>query len=201
MSQAYGTALFVLQKVSCLVSLTGSLMIVSQITRSEFNRSKPQQRLILGLSISDCCTSLIWILTPLFMPTYSGAMWAIGNQTTCNIQGFIVTLFNASAILYMCTLQLQYLLTIRYGWSEGRIRREAEIYMHAFPWALGLAAAITQLALKLFNPADWDCWIAPFPADCTSSHDSKINLFVCLFLLGRSMGERSSVSCTMMCMS
>ena len=164
-------ALFVLQKISCFLSAIGSLMIISQVTRSAFNRSKPQQRLILGLSISDLCTSIIWILTPLFMPVDSGAVGAIGNQTTCNIQGFIVTL-NASAVLYMCALQLQYLLTIKYGWSETRIRG-VERYMHGVPWCLGLAAAITQLSLKLFNPADWDCWIAPYPSDCISSHEVK----------------------------
>ncbi|KAL7542071.1 hypothetical protein ACHAXR_011737 [Thalassiosira sp. AJA248-18] len=107
-------------------------MIISQVTRSSFNRSKPQQRLVLGLSISDVSTSLVWIFTPLFMPSESGAVWAIGNQTTCNIQGFIVTLFNASAILYMCALQLQYLLTIKYGWTESRIRT-VEPYMHGVP--------------------------------------------------------------------
>jgi len=106
------------------------------------------------------------------MPADSGALGAIGNQTTCNIQGFIVTLFNASAVLYMCALQLQYLLTIKYGWSETRIRG-VERYMHGVPWFLGLAAAITQLTLKLFNPADWDCWIAPYPSDCISSHEVK----------------------------
>ncbi|KAL7535193.1 hypothetical protein ACHAWF_005082 [Thalassiosira exigua] len=174
MTSSYEIALFVLQKVSCFLSATGSLMIVSQVSRSPFNRSKPQQRLMLGLSISDFCTSTIWILTPLFMPSDSGAAWAVGNQTTCNVQGFIVTLFNASAILYMCALQLQYLLTIKYGWTESRMRREAELYMHGFPWCLGLAAAIAQLALKLFNPADWDCWIAPYPANCTSSHEGSL---------------------------
>ena len=76
--------------------------------------------------------------------------------------------------------------------------------MHGVPWFLGLAAAITQLTLKLFNPADWgefyshvlfvfdvsyvpiilmhllssypyhiDCWIAPYPSDCISSHEVK----------------------------
>ena len=176
MTRSYEISLFILQKVSCALSATGSLMIISQVSRSKFNRSKPQQRLLLGLSVSDFILSIIWILTPLFMPSESGAVWAVGNQTTCNVQGFIVTLFNASAILYMCALQLQYLLTIRYGWTEGKVRRKVEPYMHGIPWCLGLSAAITQLALKLFNPADWDCWIAPYPADCTSSHEGKFRI-------------------------
>ena len=76
-NSGYQIALFILQKISCSLSAIGSLMIVSQVTRNKFNRSKPQQRLILGLSISDLCTSLVWIFTPLFMPAYSGALWAM----------------------------------------------------------------------------------------------------------------------------
>ena len=44
MADSYQIALFVLQKISCTLSAIGSLMIISQITRSAFNRSKPQQR-------------------------------------------------------------------------------------------------------------------------------------------------------------
>ncbi len=173
MSDPYGIALFVLQKISCFFSATGSLMIISQVSRSKFNRSKPQQRLILGLSISDLVMSITWILTPLFMPADSGAVWAVGNQASCTFQGFIVTTFVAAGILYMCSLQTQYLLSIRYGWTESRVRMRAEKYMHAVPWLVGWTAAITQLSLKLFNPADWDCWIAPYPANCTSSYEGK----------------------------
>lgn len=58
------------------VSSIGSLMIISQVTRSRFNRSKPQQRLILGLSIADLLASLFWVFNSFFVPPESGLLWA-----------------------------------------------------------------------------------------------------------------------------
>jgi hypothetical protein len=170
MNEKYEIALFALQRTTCLLSAIGSLMIISQVTRSRFNRSKPQQRLILGISISDFFSSTVWVFTPLFMPPDSGMIWATGNLTTCNVQGFCVTLFVAAGVLYQCMLQLQYLLVIKYCWSPRRVRK-IEVYLHAFPWGCGMASAITNLILKNYNPANWDCWIAPLPGNCTSSYE------------------------------
>jgi hypothetical protein len=131
------------------------------------NKSK-----VLGISISDFFSSTVWVFTPLFMPPDSGMIWATGNMTTCNVQGFMVTLFVAAGVLYQCMLQLQYLLVIKYSWSQRRLRN-IERYLHAFPWSCGLASAITNLVLKNYNPANWDCWIAPLPGDCTSSFEIR----------------------------
>lgn len=127
---------------------------------------------VLGISISDFFSSTVWVFTPLFMPPDSGMIWATGNMTTCNVQGFMVTLFVAAGVLYQCMLQLQYLLVIKYSWSQRRLRN-IERYLHAFPWSCGLASAITNLVLKNYNPANWDCWIAPLPGDCTSSFEIR----------------------------
>jgi hypothetical protein len=166
-------ALFWLQKISCSLSSMGSIMIISQVLRNPSNRRKPQQRLVMGLSVSDLGSSMNWLLSPLLMPANSGYMWAIGNQATCSMQGFFSTLFVLSAVLYMCSLQLMYLLAIKYGWTETRMRKQAEPYMHAVPWCLGVATAITQLVMKLFNPAMWTCWIAKYPSNCKTSHEGK----------------------------
>lgn len=147
-------------------------MIISQITRSSFNRSKPQQRLVLGISVSDFFSSTVWVLTPLFIPPESGMIWATGNLTTCNVQGFLITFFVAAGVLYLCVLQLQYLLVIKYCWSQRRLKK-IEAYLHAFPLRCGLTSAITNLILKNYNPANWDCWIAPLPGNCTSSYEIR----------------------------
>ena len=52
-------------------------------------------------------------------------------------------------------------------------QRNIEKYLHFIPLGLGLATAIANLVLKNYNPADWDCWIAPFPSNCTSSYQLK----------------------------
>ena len=173
MNAYYETTLMILHTIVCLCSSIGSLMIMSQVSRSRFNRSKPQQRLILGISISDLVLSIVWMLTPALMLPMSdspeGAYWARGNQRTCSFQGFMVTLFCAATVLYQVSIQLQYLLVIIYGWSQRRLKN-IEAYLHLVPWALGLGSATTNLVMKNYNPAKWDCWIAPYPSDCTPTY-------------------------------
>mmetsp|Transcript_21607 Transcript_21607/g.33871 ORF Transcript_21607/g.33871 Transcript_21607/m.33871 type:complete len:390 (+) Transcript_21607:77-1246(+) len=169
MSSPADVSLFILQKIACCLSALGSLMIISQVTRSEYNRRKIQQRLILCISIIDFQTSIIWIFTPLFMPAYSGYPFASGNRASCDAQGFIVQ-FSSAGFLYMCALQFMYLLVIKYGWKERDIMK-LEKWFHIVPNAFGFATATTALVLKQYNSANWDCWIAPLPADCTSSNE------------------------------
>lgn len=157
MNEYYEIALFILQRISCTLSSIGSLMIISQVTRSPFNRSKPQQRLILGLSIADFFSSLFWAFAPLLLPPYSGRIWSMGDGTTCSILGFAIQLFVPTGILYQNSLQSQYLLVIRMGWREGQVRK-IEKYLHLIPWSFGLGTAVAGAVLKLYNPADFDCW-------------------------------------------
>mmetsp|Transcript_38139 Transcript_38139/g.79956 ORF Transcript_38139/g.79956 Transcript_38139/m.79956 type:complete len:414 (-) Transcript_38139:293-1534(-) len=165
----YAIALFILPKISCILSALGSLMIISQVSRSQFNRTKPQQRIMLGISVIDFQTSIVWIFTSFFMPSESEALLATGNQKTCDAQGFVVQ-FSVAGVLYMCSLQFQYLLVIKYGWGERRIRN-VEKWFHAVPILFGGGTAIAALVLEQYNAANWDCWIAPSPPNCTSSYE------------------------------
>ena len=165
-------ALFVLQKVACIPSALGSLMIISQVCRSEVNRKKTQQRLVLGISVANFAVSIVWIFTNFFMPPESGALYAMGNKATCEAQGFLVQFFLPVGIFYMCALQLRYLLVIKYGWKEWRIRK-IEKWFHLVPILFGAVTAVAALVLNQYNPANWDCWIAPLPEDCTSSSQGK----------------------------
>lgn len=103
------------------------------------------------------------------MPADSGYPFALGNRASCDAQGFIVQ-FSSAGFLYMCALQFMYLLVIKYGWKERDIMK-LEKWFHIIPNTFGLVTATTALVLKQYNSANWDCWIAPLPADCTSSHE------------------------------
>lgn len=155
--RSYEIALFILQKLACIPSAIGSLMIISQVCRSENNRKKTQQRIMLGISIVDFQTSIVWIFTSFFMPADSDILLASGNERTCDAQGFIVQ-FSVAGILYMCSLQLQYSLTINHGWSQKRIYK-IEKWLHLVPILFGLSTAIAALVLKQYNAANWDCWM------------------------------------------
>lgn len=72
---------------------------------------------MLGISILDFIPSVVWTFTNFFIPPDSGALLAQGNQNTCDAQGFLIQFSNSAGILYMCSLQIQYLLVIKYGVS------------------------------------------------------------------------------------
>ena len=137
---------------------------------------------MLFISLIDFQTSAVWIFTPLFMTNESNYPLAMGSPASCDAQGFIVQ-FSSAGFLYMCALQLMYLLMIRYGWKERDILK-LEKWFHIIPLAFGIMTATAALVMQQYNAADWDCWIAPYPPDCTSSHDSEFLFSVPLVIVG-----------------
>ena len=119
---AIDTALLVVQQTISLVSSVSSLMIVSQVTRSKFNKSIPQQRLILCISVCDLILGMCWIFNPLLMYNDASPYWARGNQISCSFQGFVIQLILLASVFYQASLQIQYLLGIKYGWTQRRLK-------------------------------------------------------------------------------
>lgn len=157
----YDIARSVLQKISCTLSAVCSLMIFLSIYHGKANSNKTQQRFLLGISCSDFITSVTWIFSDLLMPP-------IGNIQSCNAQGFLVQFGVSSGMIYMVALQLQYVLAIKYGWSEKDLKR-LEILLWT-PLLYSFGTAIAALVMDLYNPATWNCWIAPYPSDCTYTY-------------------------------
>ncbi|KAL7546533.1 hypothetical protein ACHAWF_009868 [Thalassiosira exigua] len=174
LDRPYRIALGVLRTTTSFVSVVGSLMVMSQVSRSKFNRSKPQQRLVLGMVTSDFIATLVVLLGNLFVPASSDTdlFLPVGNFASCQAQGFLIQLGSLSGIVYAASLQLQYLLTIRFAWKEPKIRK-IEPFLHGLPLSLGLGTAVASFPLALYNPAQWNCWIARLPQNCTASHEIR----------------------------
>jgi hypothetical protein len=162
-------ALMIVPKFAASLSFVGSSMIVSQVLQSKTNRSNPQQRIVLAMSCIDLSVSSVWLATNFMIPPWStDYYYAIGNQATCSLQGFVVQM-SIGGVLYNASLALYYVLVIKLQWQNHQIKK-LEPYMHAFPILFGLGTAVTGLALRLYNPASWDCWIAAHPPDCSQSY-------------------------------
>eukprot|EP00594_Rhizosolenia_setigera_P009051 CAMPEP_0178956310 /NCGR_PEP_ID=MMETSP0789-20121207/10162_1 /TAXON_ID=3005 /ORGANISM="Rhizosolenia setigera, Strain CCMP 1694" /LENGTH=399 /DNA_ID=CAMNT_0020638183 /DNA_START=575 /DNA_END=1774 /DNA_ORIENTATION=- len=71
--------------------------------------------------------------------------------------------------MYNSTLSLYYMLKVKYNITERQLGR-IEYAMHLFPLLFGFVTATTSLFLELYNPANWDCWISPYPQDCVESY-------------------------------
>ena len=186
-----GIILFVGQRITSFLSVIGTAMIILQVARHRENRSRTQQRLLLGMSCIDFSISTVWLFTNLFLPRSKVHLWSVGNQTSCSVQGFVVQLLLTS-ILYNASLAIYYLMVIRLRFPQWKVMK-IEPYMHALPLILGIGTAVTALVLNMYNPADWDCWIAP-PANCTQTSEyenttsckkfNNVDIFRMAFLFG-----------------
>lgn len=153
-------ALVILPKVTGLVSLFFSCLVIFTVVNSKSYRSKTYHRLLLGISCVDVSSSFWLGLSTWPIPSETGIKGASGTTATCSVQGFF-TQFGIASSFYNASLSIFYLLVIRYGWREDQIRR-IEPLLHAVPILWGLSTAIAGIPLTIFNSANLWCWIAPY---------------------------------------
>ena len=132
---------------ACL-SIWGSANIIYMVLSSE--KRTPYRRLLFGLSCCDVISSITLALQPYLMPRGT-AIWAVGNETSCDALGFFQQ-FSSSDIFYNGMLAIYFLLTVRYGLSEPTVARNYEPWMHASSVLWPLITGIIGAAIGLYNP-------------------------------------------------
>lgn len=165
-----------------LLSVLGSLFILLDILHPR-NRPKKLRavyhRLLLGMSVSDLCSSVAMALSTWPIPKGTSVYAASGTQGTCTAQGFFVQMGTA-APLYNGFLAVYYLLTVRYNWSRTHGRMITwERRFHVFAWILTVGMAFAAMGLEQYNSANLWCWIAPLPNDCVNSSKSPDGSTTC----------------------
>ena len=164
-------SLAILPKISGTMSFLGSTYIFQDVARSKRRRSKPYNRLILALSTFDIMASVVNIMSTWPIPEGTpGVYAAVGTTGTCTAQGFFNETGNITTPMYNCMLCVYYILIIRNGWSETRVKK-IEPYLHAVPLVVGWTMGIAGLPLTLYNPSGWLCWYAPYPGNCLNDPD------------------------------
>ena len=153
-------ALVIMPKVTGLVSLLFSGLVIFMVCSNQDYRSKTYHRLLLGISCVDVSSSFWLGLSTWPIPKETGIKGASGTTASCSVQGFF-TQFGIASSFYNASLSIFYLLVIRYGWREDQIRK-IEPFLHALPVMWGLSTAIAGLSLTIFNSANLWCWIAPY---------------------------------------
>lgn len=162
-----------LQAVAIIPMFTGTLSIIGSVTiiwiimRSHLKLKIIYHRLMFGLGFSDIFQSLSLALSSLPVPKGTPYIkYAYGNQGTCNFQGYI-HVFGAVALpLYFCSLAGYYLLSIKFGKSDGVIQMYYEPFAHAIPLLYGLIGATYVAIHSGFFTSGNICWIAPYPIGC-----------------------------------
>jgi len=149
------------------ISCIGSVIIIALILRSQSGLSSAYHRIIFGLSVSDIIHSLALGLVSIPMPKGTPNAWkALGNLTTCDLQGFFYMFGAMAAPAYNCSLSFYYMYKIKFKTSEEDMRKYKEPFLHGIPILLALICAIIPLSLGSFNPSVSWCWIQSYPFKC-----------------------------------
>lgn len=164
-------SLAILPKLSGTLSFLGSTYIFQDVARSRRRRKKPYNRLVLALSTFDIMASVANIMSTWPIPEGTpGVYGAVGTTGTCTAQGFFAETGNITTPLYNCMLCIYYMLIIRSGWSEHKVKK-VEPFLHVLPLVVGWTMGIAGLPLTLYNPSGWLCWYAPYPGNCLNDPD------------------------------
>lgn len=148
----------------CISSIASTTLIVS-IFRSNQKLSTVYRRLVFALSVFDILQSIPQIFSSLPMPT--GSIWgAIGNDITCDLQGFFATIGFCGAVLYSLSLTIYFLLVVKFNMSEAKIKKNVEPFLHVVPIAYGVTFATFTYVTNNYNSIGTLCWIAPEPLNC-----------------------------------
>lgn len=173
-------ALIVVPAVTGSISFTSSLTIIIMILRSSVKLSTTYRRLIFAVSVFDLLQSLTQVASTLPMP--ASMIWgAIGNNTTCELQGFLAVIGAGCSILYSLSITVYFLLVIKFNISNEIIKKKYEPFLHAIPITYVFTVAFYIYATSSYNPSGTLCWISHRPTNCNLNSEvecvtSLINL-------------------------
>mmetsp|Transcript_33145 Transcript_33145/g.51393 ORF Transcript_33145/g.51393 Transcript_33145/m.51393 type:complete len:929 (-) Transcript_33145:105-2891(-) len=173
-------ALVLIPKFAGAISVAFSGLIIYAVSRKiRLNKSTVYDRLIMGMSFSDLLSSFWMSMSSWPIPKSSGVLWAVGNQTTCNLQGFFTHGTVASPI-YNASLSFYHLLVVRYKWKNHGLKKY-EWCFHFLPIAWSVSTAIAGIPLELYNNANLWCFIASTP---DGERGQNASFFRMLFFYG-----------------
>lgn len=159
-STAGQIAITIVPMVTGTLSIAASSTIISKVLQSQLKLSTPYNRLLISLCVFDIIASSCHVASTLPSPRGTVDLWgAIGNETTCQIQGFLFLFSLVSTPFCNLALCIYFLCVIRYSMTDVKFRDTLEPYLLGFPILYGLGTAIYTLSIGYINPATTMCWI------------------------------------------
>ncbi|KAL3776736.1 hypothetical protein HJC23_005397 [Cyclotella cryptica] len=136
-----------LPRVAAFLSMVGSLFIIYDTLRTRQKRNKLRSQLLSTLSFFDILGSGAYALTTLPTPESDHLFGAQGNEQSCTAQGFFIQVGTIACFLNV-SLALYYLLTIKYGWTEERMKKKYVAgSLFAPPIVIGLVFAFVATGI------------------------------------------------------
>ena len=139
--------------ISGLLSMFGSTTIVYRVLKKD-GKSKPFDRLMLGLSVFDVIASFSFVLTPFMLPQETSVrVWALGNRVSCSLLGWLSQL-SVAAAWYSCLISFFFLATLRLRISNDDFAVRFEPYMHSLTIFYFLFSATFGVVFDIYGEND-----------------------------------------------
>eukprot|EP00555_Chaetoceros_dichaeta_P011766 CAMPEP_0198268528 /NCGR_PEP_ID=MMETSP1447-20131203/37543_1 /TAXON_ID=420782 /ORGANISM="Chaetoceros dichaeta, Strain CCMP1751" /LENGTH=185 /DNA_ID=CAMNT_0043959611 /DNA_START=86 /DNA_END=640 /DNA_ORIENTATION=+ len=144
--------------ISASLSIAGSTLIIYILSHAGWRKlARLRNRLVFGMSIIDIFSSAAVGFSIILTPQETECSVGMGNQLTCNVQGFFIQL-GFAVPGYNAMLSLYFLMTIRYGIDQVTVAEKYELLMHAFVLIPPLTTAIIGAAGKMYFSETANCW-------------------------------------------
>ena len=156
-------------RIAGILTILGAGYIIQDIAKDAARRKTTKNRIMLFMSCCDFLNGFVQsVIGPSMVPKEIGIPGAMGNQLTCDVQGFLVYVTVVASGLYNCSLALCYLLIVRYEYSDERLR-VLEPYFLYMPIISCLVIAIAGLPFGIFNfDGKYICSVHASPLDCNA---------------------------------
>jgi len=127
--------------------MSGSLLLIYMIlSRRKSKLTRPKNRFMLMMSIFDVLHATTFIVGTMAIPRELGIYGAIGNSYTCTAQGFFAWL-GYVVPLYNNSLNLFYLLTIKYNMDSTVFAQKYEPFCHVLSTLVPITSGVVFVYL------------------------------------------------------
>jgi hypothetical protein len=161
---------FYLQTGAASVSFLASALIILMITISSKKFSTSHRRIISALSFSDMIQSLALLTGPFLVERGTPrALWAVGTDATCSLNGFWMTVGTIGVPIYVFALSLRYVCKLNLLMSEYDFTHKVEKWIHLTVIVCVSALCFGALGSKSFNPGPSGsfCYLEEKPFGCS----------------------------------
>jgi len=163
---------------SAIVSFLSSCLLIGIVLRSHKRLTTTYHRLLLGMSCADVLYSLGAVTFSAVVPSeLDYTVWnARGNLATCNAFGFIQLVGGTAGVLYCCSLNLYYLILIKFNKTDCYIAKRVEPWLHVVPILNALISSIILVAQGGINGTiDGHCGAFAYaPPHCDGYEDGDV---------------------------
>jgi len=155
-------------KAPAFISFISSCYVMYEIIFSPARRSVIHYRLLLSMNLCTgivaCCQFVGTWAIPRGTPfSYN----AIGNETSCNLQGSLLSICGLAIQHYYASLAVISYVSVMKSF-KGKFNMKVEPFIHLWSLLYPIVLAAIALQNEYVNPAGAWCWIDSNPSGCGS---------------------------------